>query len=338
MAKASIFEVAQRAGVSIMTVSRSFNKPEQVNEKTREKILKIADELKYRPSIVARSMRTKKTYYLALILPDIMNSFFPGIVRGVDDYAKQKKYNIILINTDNDYKIQYSLIDTFIDKNVDGIIMGGIAGGKKDTEFINRLIEEKIPIVLVDRYIPGIDLSYAITDNYKAGYEATEYLIKYGHRNIATVCSSLKTKIFQDRLRGYREALADNNIVFDETLIIEGEEILESGYYSMKELLSTGKKITAIFAMCDFIAFGVYKYCKEKDINIPDEISVISIDDVFTSSIITPPLTTMAQQKYEMGYNAARILINNIDQPDLPVEQLILEPKLIERESCKRIQ
>lgn len=337
MAKASIYEVAKKSGVSIMTVSRAFSKPDQVNKETREKILKIADELKYRPSMVARSMRTKKTFYLALILPDIMNSFFPEIVRGVDDYARQKNYNTILINTDNDYKIQYSLIDTFIDKNVDGIIMGGIAGGKKDTIFINRIIKEKIPIVLVDRYIPGIDLAYVITDNYKAGYEATEYLIKRGHKHIATVCSSLKTKIFQDRLRGYRDALTNNSIDFNENLVIEGEEILESGYFSIKELHSSGKKFTAVFAMCDFIAFGIYKYCKEKSINIPDEISVISIDDVFTSSIISPALTTMAQQKYEMGYNAARILIDGINKSEFPVEQLVLDPKLIERESCKKL-
>ena len=333
----NIYEIAKKANVSHMTVSRVFNNPEIVNKKTREKIIKIADELNYRPSLIARSMRTKRTHYIGLILPDIINPFFPEIVRGVDDYSRKNDYNVILVNTDNDYEVQTSSLYMFIDRGVDGIILSGIAGGKKDRKFINKIIKRSIPTVLIDRHIPDLKSSYVITNNLKAAYDATNYLIKLGHKKIGIISSPQKIKIFQDRLKGYRQALIENNIEYIKDFVVEGKESIESGYMAIKELLTKVDDFTAIFAMCDFMAFGVYKYCKENKIKIPDDISIISIDDIYTSALLTPPLTTMAQQKYGMGYNAAKILINSITKNKIPNNQLILEAKLVERESCMRI-
>ena len=334
----NIYEIAKKANVSHMTVSRAFNNPELVNKKTREEIIKIADELNYRPSLIARSMRTKKTHYIGLILPDIINPFFPEIVRGVDDYARKNDYNVILVNTDNDYEKQTLSLYMFIDRGIDGIIMSGIAGGKKDKKFITKIIKRNIPAVLIDRFIPELQSSYVITNNFKAAYDATNYLIKLGHKKIGVISSPQKIKIFQDRLKGYKQALMDNNIDYRENFIAEGEESIKSGYDTIKKLLTEVNNFTAIFAMCDFMAFGVYKYCQEKNIKIPDDISVISIDDIYTSALITPPLTTMAQQKYEIGFNAAKILIDSIKKDTLPKNQTILEAKLIERGSCRKIK
>jgi len=333
----NIYEIAKKANVSHMTVSRTFNSPELVNKKTREKIIKIADEVGYRPSLIARSMRTKKTRYIGLILPDIINPFFPEIVRGVDDYSRKNNYNVIIVNTDNNYEVQTSSLYMFIDRGVDGIILSGIAGGKKDRKFINKIIKRNIPAVLIDRFIPDLKSSYIITNNFKAAYDATNYLIKLGHKKIGVISSPQKIKIFQDRLKGYRQALKENNIEYREDFIAEGKESIESGYRSIKKLLTKVDNLTAIFTMCDFMAFGVYKYCKEKNIKIPGDISVISIDDIYTSALITPPLTTMAQQKYEIGFNAAKVLIGSIVKDKLPKKQMILEAKLIERGSCKKI-
>jgi LacI family transcriptional regulator len=337
MKKTNIYEIAKQAGVSHMTVSRVFNNPDLVGKKTRERIMSIVNELGYRPSQVARSMRTKRTNYLGLVLPDIINPFFPEIVRGVDDYARKNRYNVILVNTDNDYEVQTSSVEMFINRGADGIILGGIAGGKKDTEFLNKIIDRSIPVVLIDRFIPGVNASHVVTDNFKAAYDATEHLIKLGHKKIGVISSPQKIKIYQDRLKGYKKALEDNNIEFKQNYVFEGEENIESGYKASSELLKKIYGFTAIFAMCDFMAFGVYKYCKKNNIKIPDDLSVISIDDINTSALLTPPLTTMAQQKYEMGYNAAKILIDSINKDEMPDRQLILESKLVERESCKRV-
>ncbi len=333
----NIYEIAKKAGVSHMTVSRSFNNPEMVNKKTRQKIMKIADELSYRPSLIAKSMRTKRTNYIGLILPDIINPFFPEIVRGVDDCARKNEYNVILVNTDNDYEIETSSMYMFINRGVDGIILSGIAGGKKDKEFIKKIISRKIPVILIDRYIPDINCAYVITDNFKAAYNVTRYLIGLGHKKIGVISSPQKIKIFQDRLKGFKQALTDYRLSYKNNYVVEGEESIESGYISMRELLKTSNKITAVFAMCDFIAFGVYKYLKENDIRIPEDISVISIDDIYTSSIITPPLTTMAQKKYEMGFRAVEILINSITGNKNIKKNIILEAELMERGSCRRI-
>ena len=337
MKKTNIYEIAKQACVSNMTVSRVFNNPDLVGKKTRERIMSIVNELGYRPSQVARSMRTKRTNYLGLVLPDIINPFFPEIVRGVDDYARKNRYNVILVNTDNDYEVQTSSVEMFINRGADGIILGGIAGGKKDTEFLNKIIDKSIPVVLIDRFIPGVNASHVVTDNFKAAYDATEHLIKLGHKKIGVISSPQKIKIYQDRLKGYKKALEDNNIEFKQNYVFEGEENIESGYKASSELLKKIYGFTAIFAMCDFMAFGVYKYCKKNNIKIPDDLSVISIDDINTSALLTPPLTTMAQQKYEMGYNAAKILIDSINKDEMPDRQLILESKLVERESCKRV-
>ncbi|MDD3629232.1 MAG: LacI family DNA-binding transcriptional regulator [Candidatus Humimicrobiaceae bacterium] len=334
----NIYEIAKKAGVSHMTVSRAFNNPEMVNKKTLDKIMAIANDLGYRPSQIARSMRTKKTNYIGLILPDIINPFFPEIVRGVDDYARKNKYNVILANTDNDYEVQASLVEMFLSRGIDGIILGGIAGGKKDTELLNNIIKKGIPTVLIDRYIPDVNSSYVITDNFSAAYDATNYLIRLGHEKIGVVSSPQKIKIFQDRLRGYKAALDDNNIVFRDEYICEGDESIVGGYKTVKNLFTKSGDFTAIFAMCDFMAFGVYKYCREKDIIIPDDLSVISIDNIYTSAFLTPPLTTMSQKKYEMGYSAAKILIESIKKNKMPDTQLVLKARLIERKSCKKIK
>ena len=333
----NIYDIAKKADVSHMTVSRVFNNPELVNKKTREKIIKIADELRYRPSQIARSMRTKKTNYIGLILPDIINPFFPEIVRGVDDYARQNKYNVILVNTDNDYEIEIASLNMFINRSIDGLIFSGISGGKKDSVFVGEIIERRITVVLIDRYIPDFNSSYVITNNFKAAYDATNYLINLGHKRIGVVSSPQKIKIFKDRLIGYKQALDENKIKYEKEIIVEGEESIESGFMTTKKLLEKTNHITAVFTMCDFMAFGAYRYCKQNNIRIPEDISIISIDDIFTSSLITPPLTTMAQQKYEMGFNAAKILINSIIKNKIPRKKTILDTTLIERSSCMKI-
>jgi DNA-binding LacI/PurR family transcriptional regulator len=333
----NIYDIAKKAGVSHMTVSRVFNKPELVGKKTREKITKIANDLNYRPSAIARSMRTKRTNYIGLILPDIINPFFPEIVRGVDDYARKNGFNIILVNTDNDYNIQNASLEIFVNRGVDGLILSGVAGGKKDTMFINEILSKNIPVVLIDRYIPELNSSYVITDNFKAAYNATQYLINLGHKKIGIISSPQKIKIFQDRLNGFESALSASNISFNKELVVECEENMVDGYIGTKELFKRDNKFTAIFAMCDFIAYGAYRYCIENNINIPEDVSIISIDDINTSALLHPPLTTMAQKKYEMGFQAAKILVDSIKKGKIPKKQVVLESELIERQSCKKV-
>lgn len=333
----NIYDVAKKAGVSHMTVSRVFNNPELVNKKTRDKVINITKKLDYRPSLIARSMRTKKTNYLGIIIPSIINPIFPEIIRAIDDCAIKHNYNIILFNTDSNYEKERSALKMLASRGIDGIIISGIAGGKKDTVFVNNIKKIGIPIILIDRYIPSSDTSYVVTNNFKAAYEATNYLIKLGHRKIGVISPPVKIKIFNDRLDGYKSALKNNNIELIKYNINECDESISGGYGAVKELLSKNYKTTAILSMCDFIAFGAYQYLHELKINIPNDISIISIDDIFISSLMNPPLTTMSQQKYKMGCIATDILIESIEKKIIPTKKIVLDANLVVRSSCKNI-
>lgn len=333
----TIYEIAKKAGVSHTTVSRVFNKPHLVGEKTREKVFSICLQNDYRPSLIARSMRTKKSNYIGLVLPNIINPFFPEIVKGVYDYAQKHDYHVILVNTENVLETEIASIQMFVDRGIDGVLLSGECGGKKEEEFISKIQNSKIPIVFVDRYLSNIDCSYVINDNFKSGFDATNYLISIGHKNIGVISIQQDVKIFKDRLDGYRKALEINKIFYDDKIVVEAGKSIQEGYNATKKLLKASKKITAIFSICDYSAFGAYKYCRDNNINIPNEISIISIDNIFTSDLISPPLTTVAQKKYEMGYTAAKILINSLKKDNKPTKQIILEPELIIRESCKQI-
>jgi len=333
----NIYDVASRANVSHMTVSRVFNNPKLVNKKTKEKIIKICKELNYKPNLIAKSMRTNKTNTIGLILPNIVNPFFPEIVKGIDDYSKKHNYSVIMINTEDDYNNQIISLEMLSERKIDGIL-NIISGRDEDKKIVNDIIiNRKIPMVLIDRYISGIKCPYVITDNFKAAYNATNYLIKLGHKKIGVISPPLKINIFFARLSGYKQALKINNLPYNKNYIKEYKESIENGYTATKEILAHNNDITAILTMCDFMAFGVYKYCKEDKLNIPNDLSIISIDDIFASALLSPPLTTMAQQKYKMGYIAAEILINSIKKNTLPKKQITLDAVLMERESCKSI-
>ncbi len=333
----NMHDVAKRANVSHMTVSRVFNNPELVSKKTKEKIIKIIKDLNYKPNLIAKSLRTNKTNTIGLILPNIVNPFFPEIVKGIGDYSKKHNYSVIIKNTEYDYNNQIISLEMLLERKIDGIL-NITSGSDEDKKILNDIIiNRKIPIVLIDRYISGINCSYISTDNFKAAFDATNYLINLGHKKIGVISPPLKINIFFNRLLGYKQALKTNDIIYNKNYIKEYEESIENGYTATKEIFTHNNDISAILAMCDFMAFGVYKYCKENKINIPNDISIISIDDVFASALLNPPLTTMAQQKYKMGYIAAEILINSIQNNTLPNKQITLEAILIERESCKKI-
>lgn len=333
----NIYDVANKANVSHMTVSRVFNNPKLVNKKTKEKIIKISNNLNYKPNLIAKSMRTNKTNTIGLVLPNIINPFFPEIVKGVDDYCKKHHYGVIIVNTEDVYKNQVIAIEMLFERKIDGML--NITSGRNDDKkMINDIIMNgKIPMVLIDRYIPDVNCSYVSTNNFKAAYDAANYLIKLGHKKIGVISPPHKIHIFHNRLLGYKQALKINNLPYNKNCIKEYKESIENGYTATGKILTNNNDTTAILAMCDFMAFGVYKYCKENKVNIPHDLSIISIDDIFASALINPPLTTMAQQKYKMGHSAAEILISSIKKDEFPEKKITLDAALIERDSCKNI-
>src|SRR5450830_1241353 len=180
--KVDIYFIAKKAKVSPATISRFFNRSELVSEKTRKKILEICDKYDYKPSVVASSMRTKKTKYIGLVVPNLTNPFFFELLRGAEDFASEKDYYLVVFNSKNNYEKELIFLDAIFKRRIDGIIISGIAGGKKDNFFTKEILKKKLPCVLVDRYIEGLDIPSVVTNNFKGGMLAAEYLIKINNK------------------------------------------------------------------------------------------------------------------------------------------------------------
>ncbi|HEY8362023.1 MAG TPA: LacI family DNA-binding transcriptional regulator [Tissierellaceae bacterium] len=330
----TIKDIAKLANVSIATVSRVINnKPGGVSEETRKRILELVKELGYQPNAIARSLVTKKTKTIGLIIPDISNPFFPDIARGVEDGAYMYGYNVFLCNTDDNLAKESEYINALKEKYVDGIIFTSSSIPKH--EHMVALIKSGIPVVIIDRRIDFEDVYGVFVDNYEGGYIATKYLIDLGHRRIACIAGPLHTTTAKDRLEGYKKALMESGISIEEELIFEGDYKINSGIVGAEKVLQ--HKITAIFACNDLMAYGAYKTIKSLGYKIPDDVSVIGFDDIQLSQILEPQLTTIKQPAYDMGLTAASMLIKLVEGQKLNKRVINFKPRLIIRRSTKSI-
>lgn len=332
--RVTIKDIARLANVSTTTVSRVINnKDEGVGSETRKKIQDIIKELNYKPSSLARGLVTKRTKSIGLVLPDITNPFFPDLARGVEDYSVNKGYNAFLCNSDNNAEKEKRYINALMEKHVDGLII--TSTHNLEEEHILELMENKIPIVILDRRFKSKDLHGVYTDNFSGAYEAVKYLIQNGHKSIGCITGPLDTSISRERLEGYKKALTDNGIEYDDRLIVQSDFKIDGGMNASQELLKN-KEITAVFACNDLMAYGVYKTAKKLKLSVPDDISIIGFDDISLSQIVTPTLTTVSQPIYEMGYEAAKMLISLIEDKKLKRKIKKLSTNLVVRESTAK--
>ncbi|MGB9680444.1 MAG: LacI family DNA-binding transcriptional regulator [Thermoanaerobacteraceae bacterium] len=332
----TIKDIAKLANVSITTVSRVINnKTEGVSEETRERILQLVKEYEYQPNAIARGLVTKKTKTLGLIIPDITNPFFPDIARGVEDSAHIYGYNVFLCNTDDNLDKESEYINALKEKYVDGIIFTSSSIPKQ--EHIKELIKTGIPIVIMDRRIESEDIYGVFLDNYEGGYIATKHLIDLGHKKIGCITGPLYSKSARERLEGYKECLIENGFEYDESVVFEGDYKINSGITGSEKLLNLHKKISAIFACNDLMAYGAYKTIRSRGYKIPDDISIVGFDDIQLSQILEPQLTTIRQPAYDMGLTATRMLIKLIEGEKLNRKIINFKPKLIIRQSTGSI-
>jgi len=321
-------EVADKAGLSVSTVSYVLNGKKRVREETYQRIMAAVDEVRYVPNQLARSLRTKSTLTIGVIVPDISNQFFPEIVKGIEDFSYEKNYNIILCNTDNNPKREALAVEALLSKDIDGIIFIGTAES-------SIMLQERhnIPIVVVDRKLVGNYISVT-TDNYTGGYLATEHFIQSGHRSIALFTGPLLITSFFDRMRGYRDALFNNKCQYNEKVIIECDFTSQAGYNAVQKNSAILESVHAIFATNDLMALGIIRALLETGRQIPADIAVIGYDDIYTASIYYPSLSTVRQPKYEMGKEAASLLIRSIHGARIEETQIEMKPTLVIRETC----
>ncbi len=328
----TISDVARRAGVSPVTVSRVINNAENVSAATREKVRQAIEAMGYVPSGVAQSLRSKRTRSLALLVPDITNVFWTTVARGVEDAAQSRGYSVLLCNTDENTAKQLRYLDVVISQRVDGVI---VAPYDSDAQGLDKLRHRDIPTVVIDRRVEGWEVDTVNGDSISGARALVGHLVALGHRRIAVISGPVNTSTAEDRVMGYCIALAEAGLPVDPALIKRGEFRAGSGELLANELLNEAGRPTAIFATNNAIAMGVLDALDRRGLRVPQDMALVCFDDMPDISHFFPFLTVAIQPAYEMGLNAAQLLLSRLDaEVSLQPRHVVLPTRLIIRRSC----
>jgi LacI family transcriptional regulator len=328
----TIKDVAERAGVSAMTVSRVLNNMDNVRPSTRERVQRAIEDLGYVPSGVAKSLRSKRTRTLALLVPDGANAFWTTVARGVEDAAQNGGYSVLFCNTDEDVAKQLHYLDVIVGQQVDGVI---IAPCDSDAHNLSKLRQRGIPTVLVDRYIKGWDVDTIIGDSISGARALVRHLIGLDHRRIAVLSGPATTSTASDRIAGYRIALAESGIPYEPRLVKEGEYHATSGERLTHQLLDEGLDPTAIFAANNAIMIGAIDALGKRGLHVPQDMAMVCFDDLPNTSHFFPFLTVASLPSYEMGVYAAQLLLGRLEADVDPSPRYVILPARLKiRHSC----
>lgn len=335
MTNVTIKDIARIANVSYATVSRALNNHKDVNEQTKQKILKICKEVGYSPNAIARGLVKQNTYTIGLLVPDITNPYYPEVARGVEDEASKENYNVFLCNTNWDMMKEVDYFNLLIAKRVEGIIIAPVSD---DTmKFVDKF-NDRLPIIFLGTRVEGDKYNYIVIDNIKGGEMITEYLISLGHRKIAFIGGMQGSSTFVDRVSGYKNALKKHNIEIDEKMIFTSGYRKKDGSNTLRAMVKESNMPTAIFAISDLVALGVIEAAEEMGLSIPDDISLVGFDDIPYASLPKIRLTTVSQPKDNIGRESVRILLEKLESKDIHTGlQRIVQPELVIRSTCKSI-
>lgn len=332
----TIKDIAKSVGLSITTVSRALNDHYDVSEKTKKKIKKAAKELNYSPNSIARSLVMKKTKTIGLLVSELFregvkDNFTFEVLSGINTCAGQLDYDLVLFSTNSAKQKVKTYTQLCKERRVDGVIISGI---KTNDTYLKEIVTSDIPCVLIDIPIKSDTVGFVTTDNVLGAKEAVQHLIGLGHTNIAFINGHEFAYVSKKRLEGYNEALEEANIPIHKEWILDGLFSDEVAEQEAVALLKHYPEITAVFCASDLMALGVIRAAHKLNIKVPEDLSIVGYDDIVLASYVTPSLTTISQDKYQMGYQAAELLISMLEN-NIDPHQRILNTKLIIRESTK---
>jgi len=337
--RSTIKTIAQHVGVSASTVSRVMTGQAtdyRISKDTETAIRGAAVKLNYAPNQLARGLRIKETHTIGLVIPDISNPFFASIAKVVEMEARKAGYSIILCDSQESTDMEIDSLRLLQNRNVDGLIISSVG---QDGKHLERLHQQGIPMVVVDRSFPDLKCPSVVSDNYQGALDAVSYLIQNGHRMIACLQGLRHTSPNEDRVRGYRDAHQRHHLAVDEALIVGDSFGENSGYIETKILLKRVNRPTAIFAVSNLISLGVLRAVAEEGLHIRNDISIISFDDQPYSNYLATPMTTVAQQNSEIGKIACKMLLEQIrTKKPFEAKAVVIPTKLIVRQSVKKIE
>jgi LacI family transcriptional regulator len=326
-------DVARVAGVHPATVSRALNEETRalVNEETAKRVLKAAEKLDYRPNPIARSLKTNRSYTIGVLIPDLTNPLFPPILRGIEDRLETVGYTPLIANTDNDPERELLDSQAMRARQVDGIIA---ATARRDHRLHDALLEAGIELVLVNRRQEELPVSSATADDRMGMRLSVEHLLSLGHTRIAHVAGPLDYSTGLDRHESFLEAMRAGGREPDPELVLVAEAFTESeGARLCGQLLAAGVEFTAIAAANDLLALGCYDVFAERGVRCPEDISVVGFNDMPFAARFNPPLTTIHIPHYEIGKAAGELMLERLQDGDMPPREIRLEPSLVIRES-----
>lgn len=324
---ATIRDVAEKAGVSATSVSHVINESRFVAPELQKRVWEAMRELNYRPNRLAQSLRRKCSLTLGLIIPDITNPYFAEIARHVEASCFKRGYSVIICNSDRDFAMECRYAEVLADKQVDGTIL--VNAGVNPS----GAVELPMPFIMLDRELPGVLTDSIQADNAEGGYLAAAHLLELGHRHFACITGPKIVRPSDNRLLGFRKAIENAGLSFEESRVLRGDFRPESGYQLALSMLDWDPAPTAIFAFNDLMAFGAITALSERGLNVPGDVSVIGYDNIEQAAYFNPQLTTVAQPHREMGEMAVEKLIERISDKKLPGRTFHLLPHLVSRHS-----
>ena len=323
-------DIARIAKVSPTTVSHVINETRFVMPETKKRVLEVMKKLKYQPNLLARSLATGKTHTIGLVISDIRNPFYPELVQGVEELAVKNDYNVFLCNTDYDIEKGLRSIGALVKRKIDGII---VASSQVDSSIIDQLMDTDVSFVLVDWGKRNISVDSLYFD-YKVGIaEAIAHLISLKHRNIHFISGPKTLKTAKIRTRNFIDAIEKHKNIDLNYKIFEGDHKIEGGYRMVQKILKEKVLPTAVVCSNDLTAIGAMKAFQASGIKIPDDISIIGLDNIALTEIVSPTLTTIELERYRIGRIAMELLLNRIRNKKLPKQTCVFKTKLIVRKS-----
>lgn len=330
---ATIKDVAKEAGVSVATVSRTLNRSDRVSSEVRDRVVAAVESLGYRPNAIARSLKSRNTRTLGLVIPNVTNPFFTQMARVVEDAARERGYSLIFGNTDEDPEKEAEYLEVLLEKQVDGLI---VSPARSASPQLEALVRDGVSVVFLDRYLQGIEAPVVRSDGRRAVDELVEYMVGLGHEKLAIISGSSETVPGRERLDAFLAGARERNVPVDEEYIKFGDFRRESGFETMRELLDTKEPPTAVFAANNLMALGALQAIKQAGVRVPEDVSFASFDDVSWFELVEPPITAIAQPVPELGAAAARMLPSLVEGGE--AESVILDAELVVRGSCGEIR
>ena len=325
--RATLKDIAKEVNVSVTAVSKALNGKGSVSKKTQKRIEEVAARLNYIPNNIARSLRASETKTLGVVVSDGSQAFFAKVIRGIQDTAYENGYSIILCNTDQDYQKEKQAIELLVKMRVDGIMIAATTLlQENDVAFIKKF---DIPFVFLIRHNEFTDIDYVINDDVQGSYMLMKYLIKVGNSepihffDMPQFVPSSRT-----RLSGYKKALEEENIKFDENLVHNVKASVDAGYIAIRQLIEKKEKVSTVYCGCDTIAIGVMEFLVERGYKIPGEIRVAGYDDIDYAEYLRVPLTTVRQPKEQIGRWGTEIIIERLKNPENEPQHIVLKRSL----------